>query len=105
LEIARENIANKRFRVAVSRSYYAMFYIASAALLTQSVRRAKHSGVQSAFAEFLVKPGYIEPEFSLLYRRARRQREEADYAEEPRIDEAMARQTLADAQRFVDRLE
>jgi uncharacterized protein (UPF0332 family) len=38
-------------------------------------------------------------------RKARRQREEADYAEDVTVDEAAARQTLADAERFVDRLE
>ena len=31
--------------------------------------------------------------------------EEADYADEPNIDETTARQTLAEAERFVDRLE
>ena len=105
LETARENIAHGRFRAAVSRAYYAVFYIASAALFSQSVQRAKHSGVESAFSQYLVKPGYIEPEFSRLYQMARRQREEADYADEPDIDETMARQTLAEAERFVDRLE
>ena len=105
LETARENIANGRFRAAVSRAYYAVFYMASAALFSQSIQRAKHSGVESAFSQFLVKPGQIEPEFSRLYQRARRQREQADYAEEPGVDETAAQQALADATRFVDRLE
>jgi uncharacterized protein (UPF0332 family) len=105
LDTARENIAHGRFRAAVSRAYYAVFYIASAALFSQSVQRAKHSGVESAFSQYLVKPGYIEPEFGRLYQRARRQREEADYADEPDIDETTALQTLAEAERFVDRLE
>ncbi len=66
---------------------------------------AAYANVESAFSQDLVKPGRIEPEFSRLYQRARRQREEADYAEESVIDEATARQTLADAERFVERLE
>lgn len=105
LETARENIASDRFRAAINRSYYAMFHIASAALLTQAVKRSKHSGVQAAFAEFLVKPGRIEPEFSRLYRRSRSQREAADYQDEFVADEATARQALADAERFVERVE
>jgi len=105
LATAAENIAHGRFRAAVSRAYYAIFYVTSAALFSQSVQRAKHSGVESAFSQFLVKSGQIEPEFSRLYQRARRQREEADYADDPNIDEPMARQTLADAERFVERLE
>lgn len=104
LETAREMIVHGHLRAAVSRSYYAVFYMASAALFSQSVQRAKHSGVESAFSEFLVKPGYIEPEFSRIYQRVRRRREEADYAGEPTIDEAIAKQTLADVERFVDRL-
>lgn len=105
LETARDNIAHGHFRAAVSRAYYAVFYMASAALFTQSVQRAKHSGVESAFSQFLVKPGQIEPEFSRLYQRARRRREEADYAEDLNVDEATARQALADAELFVDRVE
>jgi len=105
LETARDNIAYGHFRAAVSRAYYAVFYTASAALFTQSVQRAKHSGVESAFSQFLVKPGQIEPEFSRLYQRARRRREEADYAEDLSVDEATARQALADAELFVDRVE
>jgi uncharacterized protein (UPF0332 family) len=105
LETSRENLAHGHVRAAVSRAYYAIFYMASAALFSQSVQRAKHSGIESAFSQYLVKPGHIEPEFSYIYQQARRQREEADYADIPVIDEAAARQTLVDADHFVDRLE
>lgn len=105
LETARINIAHGHFRAAVSRAYYAVFYIASAALFSRSIERAKHSGVESAFSQYLVKPGHIEPEFSRLYQRIRRQREEADYADEVYVDEATARQTMAGARRFVERIE
>ena len=36
LETARDNIARGHHRAAVSRAYYAVFYIASAALFSQS---------------------------------------------------------------------
>jgi uncharacterized protein (UPF0332 family) len=105
LDTARENIAHERFRAAVSRAYYAVFYMASAALFSQSVVRGKHSGIESAFSEYLVKPGHVEVEFARIYQRARRHREEADYAEDAIVDEPMARQTLTDAERFVDHME
>lgn len=105
LDTARENIAHGRFRAAVSRAYYAVFYMASAALFSQSVVRGKHSGVESAFSEYLVKSGHVEVEFARIYQRARRHREEADYAEDAIVDEPMARQTLAEAERFVGRME
>jgi uncharacterized protein (UPF0332 family) len=105
LDTVRENIAHGRFRAAVSRAYYAVFYMASATLFSQSVVRGKHSGVESAFSEYLVKPGHVEVEFARIYQRARRHREEADYAEDVTVDETAAGQTLADAERFVDRME
>jgi uncharacterized protein (UPF0332 family) len=106
LETARLNLSHKHFRAAVSRAYYAVFYMASAALFSRSIQRSKHSAVEAAFSEFLIKPGDIEPEFGRLYQRSRRQREEADYADEPDIiDELTAQQTIEDATRFVDRIE
>jgi uncharacterized protein (UPF0332 family) len=105
LETVRQNIAHGHLRAAVSRAYYAIFYMASAALFTQSIQRAKHAGVEAAFSQYLVKTGQIEPEFSRLYQRARRQREEADYAEDLVIDETTAKQILTDAERFVERIE
>lgn len=105
LETVRHNIAHGHLRAAVSRAYYAIFYMASAALFSQSIQRAKHAGVEAAFSQYLVKTGQIEPEFSRLYQQARRQREEADYAEDLVIDEITAKQILTDAERFVERIE
>lgn len=105
LSAARLSLAHGYVRAAISRAYYAVFYMASAALFSQSVQRAKHSGVEAAFAQFLVKPGYIEPEFGRLYQQARRWREEADYADQANIDETSAQQVLAEAERFVERVE
>lgn len=47
---------------AISRAYYAMFYAAIAALLSQDIKRSKHSGVIAAFAQHLVKSGHFTPE-------------------------------------------
>lgn len=105
LATAGENIEHGWYRASVSRAYYAVFYMASTALFSQSVVRGKHSGVESAFSEFLIKPGHIEPEYGRIYQRARRSREEADYAEDAAIDEAEARQILPEAGHFVARLE
>jgi uncharacterized protein len=105
LETARQNIANGHHRAAASRAYYAVFYMASAALFAKSITRSKHSAVEAAFSQFLVKPGEIEPEFSRIYQMTRRQREDADYAEEPVLDKESAQQTLENAESFVDRIE
>lgn len=105
LDTARDNIRQGHFRAAVNRAYYAVFHMASAALFSQGIQRSKHSGIESAFSQFLVKSGQIEPEFSRFYQQARRQREEADYADIINVDPIAAQQTVLNAERFVDRME
>ena len=58
LATARDNIGQGYFRAAVNRAYYAVFHRASAALFSQGIQRSKHSGIESAFSQFLVKPGH-----------------------------------------------
>jgi uncharacterized protein (UPF0332 family) len=106
LQAARELLKLGFLRAAVNRAYYGVFHITSAALLTLDIERSKHSGVQSAFSQYLVTPGHIEPEYSKIYGRARRLREDYDYADELRdLDEKIATDLLADAERFVARME
>ena len=98
-------LKNGLYRAAVNRAYYAVFHAASAALLTLDVGRSKHSGVQGAFAQYLVRPGVIEPEFYNILKFARRLREESDYRDD--LVELTARETgalLADAEKFVARV-
>jgi len=61
LGTAQGNLASGDFRAAVNRAYYAVFYAASAMLLTRGVERRKHSGVIGAFREHFVKTGLIDP--------------------------------------------
>lgn len=42
---------------AISRAYYAMFYVARALLLTRDVRRSKHSDVLAALFAVGLYPG------------------------------------------------
>lgn len=44
------------------RTYYAMFHAATAALLSQGIRRSKHSAVVAAFGRHLVKSGKFTAE-------------------------------------------
>jgi len=69
------------------------------------VARAKHSGVEAAFHELFVKGGRIEAEYGRLYTLLRKTREDSDYNDRAVATEEMARQRLADAGRFVVRLE
>jgi uncharacterized protein (UPF0332 family) len=106
LQAAQELLRLGFLRAAVNRAYYGVFHITSAALLTLDIERSKHSGVQSAFSQHLVKSGHIEPEYSKIYGRARRLREDYDYADELRdLDEKVTADLLADAEKFVARME
>jgi uncharacterized protein (UPF0332 family) len=106
LDTARELLASRRWRAAVNRAYYTVFHVASATLLWLEVERVKHSAVQAAFNEFLVKPGLIEVEYGHIYRNAREWREEQDYSDVARqLDEPTAALIVHDAGRFVARLE
>jgi uncharacterized protein (UPF0332 family)/predicted nucleotidyltransferase len=99
--------------IALSRAYYACFYALTAALYAINVVRGKHSGVQAALSEFLVKPGWVEPEYKDIYNALKDKRESSDYdprfVADPstalRAGPAEAHKLLADAERFVARME
>jgi len=112
LERGREDLATARlliregkYRVAVSRVYYAVFMVATAVLSTLGVSRGKHSAVESAFGQYLVKPGILEPKYHAIYMKARDWREEADYSPTVVFSEQDALTILAEAEEFVARLE
>jgi len=103
---ARDDLQHEHWRGAVNRAYYAVFHGASAALLWLDIERARHSGTQAAFNEYLVKPGSIEAEFGQIYSRARKLREEQDYdLEASPLTALEAERAVADAERFLARLE
>ena len=102
---AHDMIALKRLRGAVNRAYYAIYHLATAVLLTQDIERSKHSGVQSAFGHYLVKPGLIEPEYGRILTGARKAKETSDYADRIELDGETAQRIVADADRFVARME
>jgi uncharacterized protein (UPF0332 family)/predicted nucleotidyltransferase len=113
LERANEDLVSARgaleqnlFRSAINRAYYTIFHLASAALLWQGIERSRHSGIESAFIQYLVKPGVIEPEFRQIYVRSRREREKQDYDLDARPPTQQdAREAIDDATRFVNRIE
>jgi uncharacterized protein (UPF0332 family) len=104
LRTAQLNLDAGDGRASVNRAYYAVFYAASAMLLTKGIERRKHSGVISAFREHFIRGGPIEAEYSNVYGETLVIREDADYAVEIPVDQEMARTALDQAQRFVGRM-
>ena len=103
---ANDMLAEDHFRGAINRAYYTVFHAASAALLWLDIELAKHSGVQSAFGEFLIKSGIIEPEFGKIFIEIYKAREEQDYdlLAVP-VGPVDAGQIVQNADRFIKRVE
>jgi uncharacterized protein (UPF0332 family) len=64
---------------AVSRAYYAAFYVAEEALQRVGVLRSKHAGVVAAVASVLVREQGLEPDAGRLLRSLFERRARADY--------------------------
>lgn len=71
------------FAQAISRSYFAAFYAAEAALSARGVIRSKHSGVVVAFNREFVKTGAVEVGVGRRLRAIFELRNEADYVPSP----------------------
>ncbi|MBI4361875.1 MAG: HEPN domain-containing protein [Euryarchaeota archaeon] len=105
LDAARSLYRRGDYDFAVSRAYYAMFYLAQAVLLTRGVSRSKHSGVIAAFGEYFVKTGVLPKEFHTSLNLAFEKRGVGDYVYASRISRAEAAAVLKDAREFVKSVE
>jgi uncharacterized protein (UPF0332 family) len=85
----------------MSRAYYAMFYAASAALLSRNVERSKHSGAIAAFGQHLVKSGRFTAQHQQRLQAAFEDRSEGEYAGVFPSGEAVERR-LGEAREFVE---
>lgn len=105
LEVARYLRKGNHLRDTNSKAYYAAHYALVAALYSLNVVRSKHSSVQAALSQFLVKPGYIEEEYKNTFKELRKVREDSDYGPEFKPDVLQTDDLLAGAERFVARME
>lgn len=104
LEAAQSNLDQGFYAVAVTRAYYAMFYAASALLASKGITRSKHSAVLAAFRERFAKTGLIGADYAKAFGHAFDARLDSDYDITFAADEALAREVLLDARRFVERV-
>ena len=79
LKSAEMLLRDRDFKSSVSRTYYAMFYCAQAALLTKELSFSSHKGVISAFGEHFVKTGIFPKEMGRELNRAFEKRQVGDY--------------------------
>ncbi len=91
LESIQLLIDNGYHDIAVSRSYYAMFYAAEAVLLTKNLKFSSHSGVVSQFGIHFIKTGIFKPELGRDFNRAFDDRSSADYGFRSEINKETAK--------------
>ncbi len=102
LKSAEILLKDKDCESSVSRTYYAMFYAAQAALLTKNLSFSSHKGVISAFGEHFVKTGIFPKEMGRELNRAFEKRQVGDYEYTFVISEDDARQLLKSGKEFVN---
>jgi uncharacterized protein (UPF0332 family) len=90
---------------ATSRSYYAVFHLLQAALLTKNLSYSKHSGVIGGFSHHFIKTGIFPDEFGEIIHRLREDREIGDYDYEKTISDETAEEDIQDAEKIIARIE
>lgn len=109
IEKARESLQAARLlsdqgfnNFAVSRAYYAMFYVAEAFLLSEGLSFSKHAGVISAFGQHFVKTGRVPHPFHRYLIEGQASRNVGDYDLSANLSKAEAAELIRRAQEFVD---
>jgi uncharacterized protein (UPF0332 family) len=86
---------------AVSRAYYAMFYVAEAFLEGQGLSFSKHSAVISAFGREFVKLGKVPAEYHQWLIKAQELRNTGDYGGLNAVTLEQAKEQIFYAQQFL----
>lgn len=86
---------------ALSRAYYAMFYVAEALLLAQGRSFSSHAGVIAAFGKYLAKPGIVPVKFHRFLIDAQDMRIRGDYEVDTGLTEADALEQIAIAEEIL----
>ena len=105
LEEAEILRARNKYRGAMNRVYYAMFYAVLAVLASRGLSAAKHSGAISMFHREFVKPGTIPVEIAKFLDIAFDLRNKCDYRDFVLPDPERVDELLVAAHRFIDEID
>jgi uncharacterized protein (UPF0332 family) len=100
--LAEELYEKQHVRTAVSRSYYAMFYAATALLAAEGLAFSKHSGVISGYGQHFAKTGQLDPQYHAWLLKAFQLRNTADYALDAILTQDIVVEQLTRARAFVE---
>ena len=90
------------YEFALSRAYYAMFYVAEALLLEQGRSFSSHAAVIAAFGKHLAKPGIVPVKFHRFLIDAQDMRIRGDYEVDTGLTEADALEQIAIAEEILE---
>ncbi|MCC6499504.1 MAG: HEPN domain-containing protein [Anaerolineales bacterium] len=111
LELAESKLDDARrifeiglYNDAVSRAYYAMFYAAKAALLSEGLDLRRHSSAVTKFRELFVITGRVDAEYLRYLGRAQSARERSDYAPFATLNKEGAEEIFNAASAFIGKI-
>lgn len=90
---------------SASRSYYAMFYVAEAILLTKDLSFSSHKAVAAAFGKEFIKTGELPSNLHGYLRDAFRLRQAGDYGSSLSFRKEDAQSLIAQAKEFISTVE
>jgi uncharacterized protein (UPF0332 family) len=102
IRAAKILFATDHFDFAASRAYYAAFYAATAALLSEELEFDKHSGVIAAIHQRFVKTGKLDKQFGKDLNRLFELRSIGDYGETKHVPSDDAAKAIEIAEAFLD---
>ena len=102
IAVATGLLHDGHIRAALSRSYYAMFYIATALLYHKGLAFKKHSAVIAGFGQHFAAAGEMDRRFHAGLLQAFNMRQKADYELATRLTCAEAEEQVTLAREFVE---
>ena len=98
-------LEKSRNTAAVSRSYYAMFHAAQAALLSEEIEAYTHEGVNVQFQKHFIKTGKFPISFGKTFSKILDQRLKSDYEIGFKASPSDATHTYEEASAFVNAIQ
>ena len=102
---AKTLLENRLYEDCVSRAYYAVLHATKAALVTVGIEPESHYAVRRMFGLHLVKTGKLEKDLAKILTAEQEDREIGDYDIHIEIEQDTAIKRVADADKFVKRIE
>ena len=105
LKTAEQTLSIGDYDSCVSRCYYAMFFMAEAALLTKNLSVSSHKGVISLFGEHFIKTGIFDRGLGKALNDAYDKRLIGDYGTGFIVTEGEAKEMLENRRKFRSNVE